>query len=187
MGFSEWRNLSVLVLASAALIGCNNGTQRDGRLVSSNNKAPSAFAGNQNSPGFSTAGQDKFPVASKPTPPSPFAPTSNPNSNSSSPYNSPFNNNTSLPYSNSTVPAGGLPGNANSLQSLPPSGGMSNNPLVPNGPGGSSQFIPPQPNQQPPLPAAPFAGDRNGIPPGPGGIPPGAVPGLTPPPYTPFR
>jgi hypothetical protein len=79
MGLTTWRNLSVLAVASIALIGCNNGAQKSTSVVS-NDPTKKTTATAQNQPpgsGFTTAGS-QFPTKSVTPAGGPGAPPFNP-------------------------------------------------------------------------------------------------------------
>lgn len=82
MGFKAWRNLSVLLLAGAALIGCNNGPQKSKEVIATKGSptgalpvgvgpgAPGAF------PGGPVGAGNQFPTVKPTSNPNPYLPTS---------------------------------------------------------------------------------------------------------------
>ena len=84
MGFNAWRNLSVLLLAGAALIGCNNGPQKNKDPIAT--KGPPAGGlpvgvGQANTggiPGGPVNTANQFPTAKPNAAPNPFLQTANP-------------------------------------------------------------------------------------------------------------
>ncbi len=118
MGIKSWRNLGALVVASATLMGCNNGAQKDTKVVSSNNTGTPMAQTNQTPPGgFST--NQPFPLAPK---------TPITQANGAGGSNQPVG-----PTSSNSAPfPGTMPATPN-FPPLPPSPpGSSLNPTVPN-------------------------------------------------------
>jgi hypothetical protein len=138
MGFKPWCKLSVLVLAGAALVGCNNGAQKDTKVLGATKGSPPVIGALPN------ANTGPFPIA--------------PNNNSLTPIggNAPFGRQndpiTIPPNPNSTIPTAptGLPSieRPSSFAPLPgsslsPNGGMGGLPLPgPSGAGAPSIQLP---------------------------------------------
>jgi hypothetical protein len=125
MGIKSWRSMSALVFAGVALIGCNNGAQKDPR------PAPVGTAQSNQAP-FSTA---QFPTAQKQITPTAgtggLPPANQPTGAGTQTGNTPFN-------------PGTMPGPTN-LPPLPPGPGSNVNPATinPSLPAGSQTFMPP--------------------------------------------
>ncbi|MBM3993979.1 MAG: hypothetical protein FJ303_07480 [Planctomycetes bacterium] len=66
MGIHVWRSLSILLLVSAALVGCNN-TEKDKKVIGSNHPVPpngNAWGnGVPQGPGFPNSNSQQFPKA----------------------------------------------------------------------------------------------------------------------------
>ena len=143
MGFNAWRNLSVLLLAGAALIGCNNTPQKNKEsigLKGPQQGGPAGGIGQANKGGFppgTPVGTNGQPFPTNPNP-SPFLPTSGPGQPGLNP-------------SNPQQIIGGDPG-----RFAPMPGGSGSNFSAPNNP-----FAPaPNPiNQAPSMPKSTFGID----------------------------
>ena len=178
MGFKPWRNMSILFLAGAALVGCNNTSQKDKSVVSGPSypmKSPPGVAGTNSTPGpnfptgsgsqqpFPTRPLDNtnpaFPGQAKPVvpPQSPFGASAPGN-----PYNvPPFN---AAPSSNlgpnSSVPLNG--GGSLNVGSTNPNNGA-NRSFVPTA--GSSVPAAPLPLPGPGMLPIPTPGSSSALPP----------------------
>ena len=146
MGSTTWRNLSVLLLASAALVGCNNTSPRDGTLGAGKKVGdPPVFAGNQNTQPFPKAGTPGG-AANGGQPNSPFGPgpgaNITPGGNAfGTPAGGNLNNNT--PNSTFAPIGGGAPRPETPKEiSLPGNGGNANPMPYPN----SGGIMPPPRN-----------------------------------------
>ncbi|MBI1832844.1 MAG: hypothetical protein HYR84_15495 [Planctomycetes bacterium] len=169
MGINVWRSLSVLLLVSAALVGCNNTEKERKSPFGANNGPPPG--GN---PWGNVPQDPRFPAnaAGQPFPKAPNNSLLDPRSN---PYNFPAGGGANASPINQPGWGSGpslAPQGANPMFSQPIGGGNSQGAFVPNG----------SPFQSNPLPAAPqpgnpgFAGSRDPGPMFPGGGTPIQVP-----------
>jgi hypothetical protein len=165
MGFKPWGNLSVLLLASAALVGCNNTPQKDKSLGVGPKIGDASIAkGQPNMPGPSFPNQNgasqQFPkTGGNPNPlldNSPKWPATS--GNSPSPFNPSF------------TPTGGPDIGGTTRNPFPPNPSFpptsrDNVPLGSNGGGRPGNITPPA-NQLPPIPNvnSPFGGTINNSP-----------------------
>jgi predicted small secreted protein len=161
MGFKPWRILSVLLLASAALVGCNNTAQKDKSLGAgpkisdpSLAKSPANQLPGPSFPGSQTGAKSAFPTA-----------PGNPNASPFDPQKSPFapNNNSGNPNIQPLSGLGGAGTLNNSSPWSPTNAGNTGAPSIPNAPGprpsNTDPYFPPQGSIPQPKSDV-FGGDR---------------------------
>jgi hypothetical protein len=165
MGFKPWGNLSVLLLAGAALVGCNNTPQKDKSLGAGPKIGDASFAkGQTNIPG------PKFPANTNAAPQPYPQGVANPNPvldvSPKSPWSATSSNRVT-PTNPSFTPTGGPDIGGTTKSPLPPypsfpSAPRDNAPLGGNGGGLPGNVTPPQ-NPFSPIPNgnSPFGGTIN--------------------------
>jgi len=166
MGFKPWGNLSVLLLAGAALVGCNNTPQKDKSLGAGPKVGDASFAkGQPNMPGPSFPNPNgvsqQFPK-----------PGVNPNPLlDNSPKWPASSGNSPSPFNPSFTPAGGSDIGGTPRNQFPPNPSFpptpkDNAPLGSNFGGRPGNISPPANPSLPPIPNAnsPFGGNINNSP-----------------------
>jgi hypothetical protein len=165
MGFKSWGNLGVLLLASAALVGCNNTPQKDKSLGVGPKIGDGSIAkGQQNMPGPSFPNPNAAPQQFPKTGGNP-----NPLLDNSPKWPATSGTNPS-PFNPSFTPAGGPDFGGTTRNPLPPNPSSPSTPRdnVPLGSNGGSRpgNITPPGNPLPPIPNvnSPFGGTINNSP-----------------------
>ncbi len=159
MGFQAWSKLSVLVLAAAALVGCNNGPEKNKKLLgATNGQPPPSALSNPNPAAFPTAGANNGNLAPTSGNPAFNRPNTAPFGAPANPAGSP----NAIPTPPVFQPLGGTPNSSSS--SFAPTGNT--NPVVPSSGLGSS--TPNLGNTSPSIPlpdTSSFGASRTTLPP----------------------